>query len=80
MGSNGRQLYDILKLRRLSFLRFIPDRPLALPESEAAASGLTTNHVKIKSEHGGGYPVNVEGLHHLHCLVCFRKATGSVVC
>jgi hypothetical protein len=44
-------------------------RALKVPESEARAAGITQNHVKIADKYGGGYPANVEGLHHLHCLV-----------
>jgi hypothetical protein len=46
-----------------------PDRALRVPEEEAAQSGLATDQVKINPKYGGGYPANVEGLHHLHCLV-----------
>lgn len=45
------------------------DRALRLPEDSAKAAGLNENHIRIKKKYGGGYPVNVEGLHHLHCLV-----------
>jgi hypothetical protein len=44
-----------------------------VPDELAAASGLTKDHVRIKSKYGGGYPANVEGLHHLHCLNLLRK-------
>ena len=42
---------------------------MRLPEHMAKSAGLTKNHIRIKEKYGGGYPVNVEGLHHLHCLV-----------
>ena len=45
------------------------DRALRVPEEEAERSGLAKDQVKINSRYGGGYPANVEGLHHLHCLV-----------
>ena len=45
------------------------DRPVVLPESLAIKSGLNSDHVKVKKMYGGGYPVFVEGLHQLHCLV-----------
>jgi hypothetical protein len=51
------------------------DRALRVPESEAQQSGLALDQVRIKKEYGGGYPANVEGLHHLHCLV--RTAPGK---
>jgi len=49
-------------------------RPLRLPESEAQQSGIALDQVKIKSKYGGGYPANVEGLHHLHCLNLLRQS------
>lgn len=36
----------------------------------AEAVGLGQDQVRVKEEYGGGYVANVEGLHHLHCLVC----------
>ena len=45
------------------------DRSLAVPLSEAAESGFKPDQVKINQKYGGGFPANVEGLHHLHCLV-----------
>jgi len=44
-------------------------RPFILPDHLATKSGLTQNHVQVKLKYGGGYPVFVEGLHQLHCLV-----------
>jgi len=46
------------------------DRPLVLPEELGAKAGLTKSHGQRNKKYGGGYLVNVEGLHHLHCLVC----------
>ena len=56
--------------------KFQANRPLAIDrasvilEEEGDASGLTKHHVQRAKKFGGGYFVNVEGLHHLHCLVC----------
>lgn len=50
-------------------LSFALDRALRVPEEEAAKSGLAVDQVRISPKYGGGYPANVEGLHHLHCLV-----------
>lgn len=36
--------------------------------------GLRRDQVKISQEYGGGFPANVEGLHHLHCLNLVRQA------
>ncbi|KAL3423001.1 tat pathway signal sequence [Phlyctema vagabunda] len=49
-------------------------RSLAVPESEAAATGLQPDQVKINQKYGGGFPANVEGLHHLHCLNLVRQS------
>jgi hypothetical protein len=46
------------------------DRAARVPPELAQKSGLASDQVKISQKHGGGYPANVEGLHHLHCLVC----------
>ena len=46
------------------------DRSLRVPAEEAQKSGLASDQVKINEKYGGGYPANIEGLHHLHCLVC----------
>lgn len=46
-----------------------PDRPIAVPLDQAEKSGLKHDQVKINEKYGGGFIANVEGLHHLHCLV-----------
>lgn len=46
-----------------------PDRSVIVPESQADQAGFRHDQVKINPKHGGGFPANVEGLHHLHCLV-----------
>jgi len=49
-------------------------RAVAVPEELAVASGIATDQVRIQEKYGGGYPANVEGLHHLHCLNLLRKS------
>ena len=53
-------------------------RSLAVPPELAAKSNLRTSppysHVHINPKHGGGYPANIEGLHHLHCLNVLRMS------
>jgi len=49
-------------------------RAIVVPEDQATASGLSPDQVRINDKYGGGYPANVEGLHHLHCLNLLRKA------
>jgi hypothetical protein len=50
-------------------------RPLRIPPEDFQKAGLSDKHVQIKEKYGGGYPANVEGLHHLHCLNLVRQAT-----
>lgn len=50
-------------------LMSVPDRPISVPAEEATRSGIAPDQVQINEAYGGGYPANVEGLHHLHCLV-----------
>jgi hypothetical protein len=45
------------------------DRSIVVPLDEAEQTGLRPEQVQISQEYGGGFPANVEGLHHLHCLV-----------
>ncbi|KAL6154399.1 hypothetical protein ACJBU6_07662 [Exserohilum turcicum] len=48
-------------------------RSVVIPEAEAERTGLRHDQVKVSQEYGGGFPANVEGLHHLHCLDLLRK-------
>jgi hypothetical protein len=50
------------------------DRSLAVPVEQAARSGLKRDQVQINPKYGGGFPANVEGLHHLHCLNLLRQS------
>ncbi|KAH8775126.1 hypothetical protein BGZ57DRAFT_371344 [Hyaloscypha finlandica] len=49
-------------------------RSIAVPLSEATKSGLKPPQVQINPKYGGGFPANVEGLHHLHCLNLVRQS------
>ncbi|KAJ0419645.1 hypothetical protein BJY00DRAFT_302040 [Aspergillus carlsbadensis] len=49
-------------------------RAIRVPAHEAARSGIAGDQVQIREEYGGGYPANVEGLHHLHCLNLLRQS------
>ncbi|KAK8855421.1 tat pathway signal sequence [Apiospora arundinis] len=51
----------------------LDSRAGVIPLSEGPASGLTQHHVQVSEKYGGGYFVNVEGMHHLHCLNLLRK-------
>lgn len=65
--------HDRIQILITTILIFILDRALAVPDELASASGLTKDQVRINPKYGGGYPANVEGLHHLHCLNLLRK-------
>ncbi|OJJ56090.1 hypothetical protein ASPSYDRAFT_134841 [Aspergillus sydowii CBS 593.65] len=49
-------------------------RPISVPAEEATRSGIAPDQVQINEAYGGGYPANVEGLHHLHCLNLLRQS------
>ncbi|MCJ1332214.1 hypothetical protein MMC10_008906 [Thelotrema lepadinum] len=49
-------------------------RAAIVPIELAEISGLTPYHVQVRPEYGGGFPANVEGLHHLHCLNLLRQS------
>ncbi|OAA59159.1 hypothetical protein SPI_06361 [Niveomyces insectorum RCEF 264] len=46
-----------------------------IPLEDGPRSGLTSEHVQRAEQYGAGYFVNVEGMHHLHCLNLVRKAS-----
>jgi hypothetical protein len=52
----------------------LTDRSGIISQSEGIEAGLASNHVQIRGKHGGGFVVNVEGLHHLHCLNLLRQS------
>ncbi|KAJ5630793.1 uncharacterized protein N7484_010893 [Penicillium longicatenatum] len=49
-------------------------RGIRVPTADAEQSGLTADQVQINPKYGGGYPANVGGLHHLHCLNVIRQS------
>ncbi|KAF8865817.1 hypothetical protein BDZ45DRAFT_375658 [Acephala macrosclerotiorum] len=49
-------------------------RSIRISTEDAARTGLSPTQVQINPIHGGGYPANVEGLHHLHCLNLVRQS------
>jgi len=53
------------------------DRSAIVPPDQAEKSGLSADHVQLNSKYGGGFPANVEGLHHLHCLVSIFRDLGE---
>ncbi|KLU84983.1 hypothetical protein MAPG_04017 [Magnaporthiopsis poae ATCC 64411] len=48
-------------------------RPGIVSNQQGTAAGLGSHHVQRSDKFGGGFFVNVEGLHHLHCLNLVRK-------
>lgn len=52
-------------------------RAVRISPEEAHDIGMPKDFVKISEKHGGGYPVHVEGFHHLHCLVSRHTYTRS---
>ncbi|KAJ4393846.1 hypothetical protein N0V93_003061 [Gnomoniopsis smithogilvyi] len=49
-------------------------RAMVISTEQGHLSGLTSGHVQRADAYGGGFFVNVEGLHHLHCLNLMRKS------
>jgi hypothetical protein len=70
---------ETLHRRTLKGANIHPDRPVRVDESEAPKSGLGPSHVRIQQRYGGGYPANVEGLHHLHCLVRTQRMGSNSI-
>jgi len=48
-------------------------RSVLIPQELAPKVGLDSEKVQINPKYGGGFPANVEGLHHLHCLNLLRQ-------
>ncbi|KAH7033608.1 uncharacterized protein B0I36DRAFT_321752 [Microdochium trichocladiopsis] len=49
-------------------------RPGIISKAEGFASGLGPGHVQVSEKYGGGFIVNVEAMHHLHCLNLLRQS------
>ncbi|KAM3418223.1 hypothetical protein BST61_g4225 [Cercospora zeina] len=49
-------------------------RSLRVPKDVGRSVGLRSGQVQIDDKYGGGFPANLEGLHHLHCLNLVRQA------
>ncbi|KAL3472263.1 hypothetical protein BJX99DRAFT_9003 [Aspergillus californicus] len=49
-------------------------RSIRVAVEDAAMSGIAPDQVQINDAYGGGYPANIEGLHHLHCLNLLRQS------
>lgn len=54
------------------------DRAIQISDSNAKDSGLSGSQVRIKQKYGGGYPANVEGFHHLKCLVSLTQPSSQM--
>lgn len=58
-----------LSIRPKEIFLTITDRAGVISYEEGLASGLKSSFVQRAEKYGGGFIVNVEGMHHLHCLV-----------
>ena len=61
-------------------LTLCADRSVVIPQEEAEETGLRHDQVKVSQDYGGGFPANVEGLHHLHCLVSVVEICDCAKC
>ncbi|KAH8897452.1 hypothetical protein GQ53DRAFT_887984 [Thozetella sp. PMI_491] len=52
----------------------LDSRPGIISFENGLEAGLTPSHVQRSEKYGGGFFVNVEGMHHLHCLNLVRKS------
>ncbi|KAJ0103755.1 hypothetical protein J7T55_001374 [Diaporthe amygdali] len=51
----------------------VNSRAGVITREQGLKSGLTNAHVQRADKYGGGFFVNVEGMHHLHCLNLVRQ-------
>ena len=56
-------------LMALALIVVVLDRSTVISYDEGIKNGLTPAHVQRDEKYGGGFFVNVEGMHHLNCLV-----------
>lgn len=66
--------YSHVSLLYVLLILIVTDRAAIVPPELAVASGLIESQVQVSDRYGGGFPANVEGLHHLHCLNLLRQA------
>ncbi|CAH0039581.1 unnamed protein product [Clonostachys rhizophaga] len=52
----------------------VDSRAGIISREDGLASGLDSSFVQRADKYGGGFLVNVEGMHHLHCLNLLRKS------
>ena len=52
-------------------------RSAIVPAKTGESAGLRKSQVQVSDKYGGGFPANVEGLHHLHCLVSGIEMNGA---
>ncbi|CAG9986681.1 unnamed protein product [Clonostachys byssicola] len=52
----------------------VDSRAGIISKEDGLASGLDSSFVQRADKYGGGFLVNVEGMHHLHCLNLLRKS------
>lgn len=58
----------------------VADRPAFISVPEDLKSGLTMAHVQRADKYGGGFAVNIEAMHTIHCLVSHPPPAVLIVC
>ena len=70
--------HSYISRRRMPSSNNVADRSAIVPSALAEQSGLSFDQVQVSEKYGGGFPANVEGLHHLHCLVCVTTRNDNL--
>ncbi|KAL2889554.1 hypothetical protein HOO65_020096 [Ceratocystis lukuohia] len=52
----------------------VDSEPGIISYEDGLQAGLSSGHVQRNDKYGGGFVVNLEGMHHLHCLNLLRKS------
>jgi hypothetical protein len=71
LGVNCKSLLDKKKVFNMLTSA---DRAGVISKEDGLRSGLDESFVQRADKYGGGFLVNVEGMHHLHCLVIINTA------
>lgn len=79
LGINCSSISSLSSAKKVyQLMAFFLDRSILIPPHLAPNLGLKPNqHVHAKRKFGGGYVANLEGLHHLHCLVCLMHYAAA---
>jgi hypothetical protein len=74
LGVDCQFVFDDAGMASILELTCMADSAGVISADQGLASGLTPAHVQRAVQYGGGFFVNVEGMHHLHCLVRSRPS------